>query len=155
MNPTTRQGPPTIVKAAEQLLFEIERAVAAFPRKHRYQLGADLRSGAVDAVLLSQQAYRAMRDRPRQAGLVDALALVVDKLKLQLQVAQRLQCCSFARFELLARMAIDVGRQCGGWKRQISSLVNGQNPQAAQTRSHAERAETLSTRAAQPSGAYA
>lgn len=73
-----RQGPPTIVKAAERLLVEIERAVCAFPRKHRYQLGNDLRGEAVAAVLLCQEAYRANSDKARQAVLVEALTRTVE-----------------------------------------------------------------------------
>ncbi len=71
--------------------------------------------------------------------------MAIDKIKLQLQIAQRLQCYSFQRFELLARIAADLGKQCGGWQRQIAAILNGQNPTATR---RPERTETLSTRAA-------
>ncbi len=138
-------GSPAIVKAAERLLYELELAVTVFPRKHRYQLGSDMRAEAVEAVLLAQEAFRAAREKSRQAELVGELSRVIDKLKLRVQLARRLQCYSAGRFELIAKIVVDVGKQCGGWKRQIDLHLNGQNPAPAR---QPERPETLSTRTA-------
>ena len=128
MNPTI----PHIVKAAGSLLLEVEKAVADFPRKHRYSLGTDLRDGAINLVLLGQEASRAGREPNRQRALLRELSRCIDKLKLQILMGHRLQCFSFARCELLTTMAASCGRQCGGWlKAHTIKHPKGQNPAAS------------------------
>jgi hypothetical protein len=75
------------------------------------------------------------------------LALGVDDLKLTLQLAQQVKAfVSFEQFELLARTAAELGRQCGGWlKRQRE---NGQNDSTS--KASGQRAEKLSSRDASP-----
>ena len=135
-------GLPPIVKSAERLLLEVEKAVSSFPRKYRYSLGGDLRCGALDAVLLSQEAFRFSRDKGKQAAVMDRLAEAIDKIKVRLQLGQRLQCYSFARFEEIGRIAADLGKQCGGWQKQIREHMKGQIPAAVSRR---ERPQILST----------
>lgn len=118
------------------MLIEIETAVRQFPRFHKYAVGADLRT---DARRVTRLAHRAWRDQGRRREWVNRLVFGVDDLKLSLQIAKRLQAfTSFAQFEALARLAFDLGRQCGGWQKQ-----QGQNRQAA---SPGGRAQTLSAR---------
>ena len=104
---TSRFQPPPIIKAAERLLVEIEKAVRQFPRYHRYAVGADLRR---QAMTVYTNANRAWIDRPQQAELVGQLVWDIDALKQHLQVAKLLHAFnSFRRFEMLVRLAHELG----------------------------------------------
>lgn len=133
---------PPIAKAAENLLVSIEQAVRRFPRYHRYTAGTDLRAKAKEVSVL---VHRAWRDKRRQVEWTRHLIFAIDGLKIELQLCSRLQAFgSFAQFELLIRMAKDIGKQAGGWYRQqIGSHPKGQN---AQGNPVAQRAQKLSTR---------
>jgi hypothetical protein len=136
---------PPIAKAAERLQLEIEQAVRAFPRYHKYALGSDLREQARTVVRLC---HRAWRDRPRQRHWTEQLVWAIDEVKLSLQLGSQLRAFrSFAQFEQLIRLAEDLGRQAGGWKRQ-QQHPQGQNAAAG---AQPQRAQTLSTRVASAS----
>lgn len=133
---------PSIVKDAERLLTEIERAVRTFSRYHKYSHGARLRDQAMH---VAQQAHRMWRDRLHQAQWTDKLIWAVDDLKLSLQLGKTIEAfASFAQFEMLAKLASDLGKQCGGWRKQQRS--NGQNGMTKTSSS--QRAEILSSRGA-------
>ena len=139
---TSRYQPPPIIKAAEFLLVEIEKAVRQFPRYHRYQVGADLRR---QAMTVYSNANRAWSDRARQAELVAQLVWDIDALKQHLQLAKLLRAFnSVRRFEMLIRLAAELGAQAGGWKRRFSTP----NAQNAQANGVTQRGEKLSTRTA-------
>ncbi len=141
---------PPIVKLAERLMLEVERAVRAFPRYHKYSLGQELRQQCREVVRLC---YRAWRDRDEQPTTLRALVEGIDEIKLSLQLGSQLKAFrSFAEFEALLRVALDLGRQAGGWHKQVLSHLKGQNPEADTPR---ERAHTLSTRSASHAGANA
>ena len=131
---------PPIVKLAERLLVEIEQAVRRFARFHKYSFGADLRAQAMKVARL---AHRAWRDHARQAEWVGQMVWAVDDLKLSLQLGSRIRAfTSFPQFEQLARLAADLGRQTGGWHRQLHPRVqNGPH------RSDGQRDQILSSHA--------
>lgn len=129
---------PPVVKLAERLLVDIELAVRAFPRYEKYSVGAVLRARAMD---LAEAAHNAWRDREHRGDRLEQLAAAVDRLKLTAQLASRLRAFrSLAQYEALSRIAYELGRQVGGWRRQ-------QHPkgQDAQPRSAWQRAQTLLT----------
>jgi hypothetical protein len=133
---------PPVVKLAERLLVEIEKAVRRFARYHKYTVGADLR---VQAMRVCKLAHRAWRDRRLQADWIAKLVWAVDDLKLNLQLVKQLQAfASFAQFEMLSRLAVDLGKQTGGWHKQQhpKSQNAGAGPAPQQC------AQILSTRAA-------
>lgn len=131
---------PQIVKSAERFMADVELAVARFPRAHRYTLGSDLRTNAMEVARL---AHRAWRDRDTA---LDALSDAIDDLKLRLQLGQQVKAfVSFAQFEALARSLNDLGRQCGGWRKQRRS-VNGQS--ARSSSATGQRSQILSPHAA-------
>jgi hypothetical protein len=133
------QSPP-IVKLAERMLLEIERAVRHFSRYHKYQHGAVLRERAMRVAEAAHLAWRERGAVHRIEQLVDA----VDSLKIALQLGQQIKAfASWRQFEALGRLHTELGRQCGGWLK--TRRVNGQN---ASARSHGQRAEILSPRAA-------
>ena len=132
---------PPVAKAAQSLMCDIERAVARFPRAHRYSFGADLRKRAWDMVCTVNRAFR---DVQRRGEWLEELKWRVDEVKDSLRIGKELRVfASFGQFEALARSAADVGRQVGGWHQQY-------HPQGQNGRAHApgQRAKTLSTRAA-------
>jgi hypothetical protein len=73
------------------------------------------------------------------------LVRAVDGLKIRLQLGSRVRAFgSFAQFEMLARLAADLGKQTGGWHRQQHPKV--QNAGAISAPS--QRDQILSTRTA-------
>jgi len=130
---------PPIAKAAERLLLEVELGVRGFPRYHKYTLGSEIRGQAMSVVRLT---HRAWRDRARQVEWTSKLAFAIDDLKLSLQLGKQVQAFkSFRQFELIAGLAVDLGRQCGGWSKHLK----GQN---ARTQASAQRPQILSSQAA-------
>jgi hypothetical protein len=140
--PSRFQLPP-IVKAAERLLVDIENAVRRFPRYHRYQIGADLRTQAMSVYRV---ASRAWRDRAHQRRWVEQLVWAVDELKQYMQTAKLLHAfTSFRQFEELARQAHGLGAQAGGWRKSFETP----NAQSAQgSNAVPQRGKKLSTCAA-------
>ena len=119
------QALPPIAKLAQRLLVDIEQAVRGFVRYDRNSVGADLRAQAMQVVRIC---HRAWRDRPRVRYWTDQLVWAIDELKLTLQLAKDLRAFrSFNQFEQLIRLAEDLGRQAGGWKRQ-QQHPKGQSP---------------------------
>jgi hypothetical protein len=135
---------PPIVKLAERVLVGVEQAACGFPRKHRYTLGSDLRKQAMGVARLT---HRAWRDHAGRRSWLKQLTQAVDDLQLTIDIGCQLRAFrSFGQFEDLARLAKDLGKQCGGWHRhQKEQHPQGQNAPAG---SPSQRAKTLSTRAA-------
>lgn len=132
---------PPIARAANRVLLDVEKAVVRFPRRHKYQVGADLRT---EAMAIARCAYRAWRERSRQLQRVHELAEAIDNLKLTMRIAKQLRAFgSFGEFEALAREVIDLGRQCGGWLKSLHA--KGQNEPE---RAPGQRALILSSRGA-------
>jgi len=117
-----------IWRDANRLLLEIEQAVRHFPRYHKYTLGGEMRS---QAMRVSRLVHRAWYDKPNQPAHLGRLILAVDDLKLQIHLAKELQAFrNFAEFQRIAEQAVNVGKQCGGWrrralKRQPEPAANG------------------------------
>jgi hypothetical protein len=133
---------PPIVKAAERLLLEIEQAVRRFQRYHKYTHGTKLREQAMQ---IAQLCHRAWRDQAQRPRWTTDLIWAIDDLKLSLQLGKQIEAfVSFAQFEMLARLCADLGKQCGGWRKQQHR--NSQN--ATGQTSQPQRAEILSSRAA-------
>ncbi len=131
---------PPIVRLTEQVLVEVELAVRAFPRYHKYNVGADLRRDARD---VARAAIRAWRDQAQRGDRLEELSAAVDDLKLTLNLAKRVEAFkSFRQFEALARVVFNLGRQCGSWHRKH---LKGQNRATQQS---IGRAQTLSARGA-------
>ena len=136
-----KQNLPPVIKLRERLLVDIELAVRRFARFHKYTFGSDLRTQAMNVTRL---AYRAWNDREHRAAWIGSLVTAVDELKLSLQLGSKIKAfTSFGQFEVLARNALDLGRQVGGWKKKQHPM--GQN---SSHRNAAECAPILSTHTA-------
>ena len=140
---------PPIVRAAETLLAEVQRAVTAMARRHRYDYGKRLSNAALS---LAQLSNRAWHEKQARADWLQQLVRAVDDFKILLRLGRAVQAFpSSGQFQLLCRQAYELGSQCGGWIKSHLQHPMGQNapapPRAGQ------RAPILSSRAAQPSGA--
>lgn len=134
---------PRIAKVADRVLVMVEQAVRTFPRYHKYAIGADLRR---EAMRVFRAVDRAWREPQRRVMRLRELSLAIDDLRLTLQAAMKVDAFrSFGQFDAIARQVTDLGRQCGGWLKQIQR--RGQNGPAASA-AVAQRAEILSARAA-------
>ena len=140
---TSRFQPPPIIKAAEHMAVEIENSVRMFARYHRYQIGSDLRARSQ---LVFINANNAWRERAEQARWVAVLVRDIDALKQLLQIGKRVGAfASFRQFEMLIRLAEELGMQAGGWRRRLREVSHAQNAQADGV---AQRGKKLSTRTA-------
>jgi hypothetical protein len=140
MSNSPRQLPP-IVKDARELRRLVELAVGKFSRAHKYDLGADLRR---DARAVMRAAIDAWRDRDGRLARVEDLSRAADDFKLTLQLAHDVRAfCSFGNFEEVASKARSLGRQVGGWLKQLHQKDQNQ-PADAQ----AGRVQILSSRTA-------
>jgi len=132
----TREA-PAIVILAERVLAEIETIVGSFARRHKYSVGAELRDAAR---LTARAAYRAWHNQANRLECIRRLIYAVDDLKLELQIAKRVQAFkSFAQFESLARLISNLGQQCGGWQKEQQRKSQNQRAVAP-----VERAQILS-----------
>lgn len=136
-----RHSAPPIVKLAERLMGELERAVSGFPRRWKYSVGAKLCKLSFKVAYCANLAWS---DKYAQDQRIAELSQAIDRLKLCMQLAQQLQAfASFAQFEMLAGVTSDLGRQCGGWQKKRTSMrQNGQEPAPGQ------RPQILSSHAA-------
>lgn len=132
-----KQQLPSIVKCAESATVAIERSVAHWQRLHKYQHGSVLRGQAME---VWQAAVRAWRSRDEQAALIERLSQKIDDLKLSMQLGRQIGAFrSGGEFEAIYRIVADLGRQCGGWKKQHAKR---QSP--AGQRGGSERPQILS-----------
>jgi hypothetical protein len=118
---------PSIVRTAEAAAVAIEKAVAGFPRLHRYTHGSVLRVRAMD---VWESALRTWRQRDRQAELIEQLSDKIDGLKLAMQLGRQIGAFrSSGEFEAVYRTVADLGRMCGGWKKQHAKRLNPERQQ--------------------------
>ncbi len=147
--PDLQAGLPTICRDANRLLLAVEQCVRNFPRYHKYQLGSQLRAQALDVARLAQRAWR---DKRHQAAHVGQLVWAVDEIKLSLQLAKTVQALvSFAQFEACAVLAVQLGKQSGGWHRQLVTSQSASAARTAANRQNAQNAEVpISAQAQRP-----
>ena len=138
---------PDIARTAARIRAILEETVQRFPRKDRYCVGSDLRNRAREVVRLALGAWN---EPQRRLIRVRELSTAIDALKLDMQLAKDVNAFrSNAQFEMISRQIIDLGRQCGGWLKEL--LNKGQNGQTR--KDAAQRASTLSGRYASDQGA--
>ena len=100
------------------LAIHLEKAVRRFPRYHKYALVQELRQSARRLCRLIVRANEA-REQARLRAL-DELVLAVEDLKTLLTLAQEAQAFgSFSEFAVAAELAVNLGKQSGGWRRRV------------------------------------
>jgi hypothetical protein len=116
--PATAKVLPPIYRQIRQLVLLLEQAVMRFGRYHKYGVGADLRQQAMACWRCVHRACHG--GRSAQAQHVHALAAAVDELKLTLQLAHAVGAFANAKvFEQAVALVVSVGKQCGGWQREL------------------------------------
>lgn len=109
-----------IWRDANRLLVEIETAVRAFPRYHKYTVGSDLRVLAMRVCRLLARALTPTGEQ-RLASVRQLLDTLGD-LKITIQLAREVQAfAGFAAFERSATLAVAIGKQGGAWLRRLSA----------------------------------
>jgi len=104
---------------ANRLLLLIETSVKQFPRYHKYTLGGDLRR---QAMVICRLIGRAVHDRPGRANHLKRLVFAVDDIKVMIQLGKELKAFpNFKVFEAAAKLAVELGRQSGGWLRRTTA----------------------------------
>lgn len=112
---------PAIWADAMQLAIEIETAVRGFPRYHKYTLGSDLRR---QAAVVCRRVAQAARFPERRMAALEALVMAVEDLKITLQLAKEVKAfANFAQFQRVVELAVQVGKQSGGWWKQARSAA--------------------------------
>jgi len=136
-----------VVADSQRLLREVVNVCADFPQRLKFILSERLVELALDSLLRAQEAARAGKKRPaQQYAAVVALIDANDRLQALLDTAYGLKCFkSSGQYDEIIRLAAKIGQQAEGWKKQISALLDKQNPAASVP---PERLEGLSTDAA-------
>jgi len=113
-----------IWRDANRFLLAIEKTVKQFPRYHKYTLGTELRNNALQICNLINRAWQqkqyamgaGMHRNGQQCELLLQLKILIDEVKIQLHLAKKLQAIKhFTTFEWLAKQAVQLGKQNGGW----------------------------------------
>ena len=131
---------PPIYRDIRRLLVHTEGVVRRFARYHKYTVGTDLRTQAMQ---LMRCVHRAVYEPARQSEHVGALVWLVDNYKISLQLAMEVGAFthgakgtpSFAGFETAAHLAAGIGKQCGGWQQKTvgrQRATNGSAPGGVQ-----------------------
>jgi len=122
---------PPIYRDIRSLLVHTEDVVRRFARYHKYTVGSDMRTQAMQ---LMRGVHRAVYEPARQVEHVQALVWLVDNYKLTLQLAMEVGAFthgakgtpSFAGFETAADLAAGIGKQCGGWQQKTAGRQHAQ-----------------------------
>jgi len=122
---------PPIYRDIRRLLVHTEEMVRRFARYHKYTVGTDLRTRAMQ---MMRGVNRACFDTAQQAQHVQALVWLVDDYKLTLQLTMEVGAfknaakgqAHFSQFEEAANLAAQIGKQCGGWQQKTASRLRAQ-----------------------------
>lgn len=110
-----------IWRDANLMMLEVEQAVRAFPRYHKYTIGSELRGSSLRICQLIHRAYTRRQSRHKQ---VQELTERIEDLKMQIQLAKELKAFkNFAQFQRVAELSVQVGKQAGGWLKQARAEV--------------------------------
>ena len=110
-----------IWRDATALMLDMEQVVRHFPRYHKYTLGSEMRQQVMRVCRLINHAFNHPSQQAEDKRIViQQLVMAVDDLKLQIQLAKELHIFrNFAEFERLSVLAVQIGKQSGGWLRRV------------------------------------
>lgn len=131
----TQRGPryrhTPLWRDASRFVVEVEMVVRRFPRYHKYTLGSELRTQAMNVCRLVARAGQEA-DAQRRAALLERLVWAVEDLKMSVQLAKEVEAfASFAQFQRLAEQAVALGRQSGGWWKRARTAAGAASRQGA------------------------
>ena len=106
---------PPLYHLAKRLLILVEQKVRHFERYHKYTIGSDLRRQAMQ---IMRKIHRATYNRNLEN--VSKLLYEIEEFKITLQLAKDIKAFkSLLQFNEIADLAVEMGKQCGGWHRAI------------------------------------
>jgi len=122
---------PPIYRDIRRLLVHNEELVRRFSRYHKYTVGTDLRTQAMN---MMRGVNRACFDTGQQAPHIQASVWLVDDYKLTLQLAMEVGAfknaakgqANFSQFEEAANLVANIGKQCGGWQQKTAGRLRTQ-----------------------------
>lgn len=93
------------------------------PRYHKYTLGSELRQTAQRLCRLVARANNAAAEARLIA--LDQMVLAVEEMKTLLTLAQEmLALADFNEFAQATELAVNLGKQSGGWRRRVRPEVH-------------------------------
>jgi hypothetical protein len=108
----------------DELVQWVLRATVKYPRPYRAALG----KATQEAVLLLQRHLVAAARRKDKRQALQAADEALHELRLLLRQGQALGLLSLGQYEHAARLADEVGRLIGGWRKQQGQARRGESP---------------------------
>jgi hypothetical protein len=108
----------------DELVLWVLRATVKYPRPYRAALG----KATQEAVLLLQRNLVAAARRKDKRQALQAADEALHELRLLLRQGQALDLLTLRQYEHAARLADEVGRLIGGWRKQQGQARRGELP---------------------------
>jgi hypothetical protein len=122
--PTPSRAELPIIQATIDLIQWFVPLLNRLPRDHRFALGDRLVHGLYDLL----EGLVAARYSSRKLKQLEPLSARLDLLRLQIRLLHSFQLIDDRRYEHVARLLEEVGRQLGGWisqqRRQGQSVTS-------------------------------
>jgi hypothetical protein len=113
-----------IFARCDELVQWVVRATVKYPRPYRAALG----KATQEAVLLLQRQLVAAARRKDKRQALQAADEALHELRLLLRQGQALDLLTLRQYEHAARLADEVGRLIGGWRKQQGQARRGELP---------------------------
>ena len=110
-SPTPSRGELPIIQATMDLIQWFVPLLNSLPRDHRFVLGDRLVQGLFDLL----EGLVAARYATAKLERLEPLNARLDLLRLQIRLLHNFQLIDDRRYEHVARLVEEVGRQLGGW----------------------------------------
>ena len=117
-----------IFARCDELVLWVLRATVRYPRPYRAALG---RATQEAMLLLQRELIAAARRKDRRAAL-QAADEALSELRILLRQGQSLKLLSFGQYEHAARLADEVGRLLGGWRKAQARAATGATSEGAE-----------------------
>ena len=110
-SPSPSRGELPIIQATMDLIQWFVPLLNRLPRDHRFALGDRLTQGLYDLL----EGLVAARYATAKLEKLESLNASLDLLRLQIRLLHGFELIDERRYEHVARLVEDVGRQLGGW----------------------------------------
>ena len=128
----------TVITKAYDLVRELTRRTAKFPRDYKFLLGDRILVAAYEMFdLLLEAKYT--RDK---LSRIDTANLRLERLRFQARLAHDERLLSTHQYEVVARLIDEVGRLVGGWRRAVLGSDRRRQPPADVACESAERSSS-------------
>lgn len=111
-----------IFARCDELVLWVLRATVRYPRPYRAALG---RAAQEAALLLQRELIAAARRKDRRAAL-QAADEALSELRVLLRQSHALRLVTVGQYEHAARLADEVGRLLGGWRKALARAATAQ-----------------------------